>query len=424
MNEITRDDAKSCAKQIMTIARDTIMMKYRFFDVSLAKYKLEIADDTKSFKVSGDKLIIDCNLLLKTYLREPCIGVRLLMHVIFHSLFMHYYAKKPDDIYLYNIACDIAVENVILELDNKICSLFRDDEQRAELMVIRKKVPQMTAAGLYKYLLSERKDENRIRYLYRLFSVDVHEEELNVQNEEEIMILEEDWKKLASKVLSEVSRFAKNVDSESLSANLKDVTTKKITYADVLSKFAILTEEIKINPDEFDYVYYTYGLRLYDKIPLIEPLEYTEDKKIRDFVVVIDTSASCSNSLISEFLTKTYKILSDSESFTQKVNIHMIAADARVLWDKVITDKFDIVNAVTNFELTGHGATDFRPAFEYVDELIRKKELENLKGLIYFTDGYGVYPEKSPSYGVVFAYTNEDINRPKAPNWATTVVVE
>lgn len=417
------EEAISYANQIMKIARDAIMIKYRFFDIPLAKYAIDIKDDFGQIKVTGNKLEIDGKLLLKTYLKEPEIGVRLLLHVIFHSLFMHYYGDKPDNAYLYNIACDIAVENVILELSSNIGTLYRDDEEKSELLVIRKKSPVMTAAGIYKYLLTE-KDEAKVRQLKRLFEIDVHANGYVEEVPEEIMILEEDWKKISAKVLSEISRFAKNIDSESLSANLKDATVRKISYEDVLKKFAILTEDIKINPDEFDYVYYTYGLRLYENIPLIEPLEYTEDKKIRDFVVVIDTSASCSNSLISEFLTKTYKILSDSESFTQKVNIHMIAADAQVLWDKVITDKTDIVNAVTNFELTGHGATDFRPAFEYVDGLIRKKELKNLKGMIYFTDGYGIYPDKSPDYGVVFAYTSEDINRPKAPNWATMVVVD
>ena len=30
---------------------------------------------------------------------------------------------------------------------------------------------------------------------------------------------------------------------------------------------------MKINDDEFDYIFYTYGLKLYEKMPLIEPLE-------------------------------------------------------------------------------------------------------------------------------------------------------
>ena len=33
---------------------------------------------------------------------------------------------------------------------------------------------------------------------------------------------------------------------------------------------AVMEERMKVNPDEFDYGYYVYGLRLLKKIPLIE----------------------------------------------------------------------------------------------------------------------------------------------------------
>lgn len=60
--------------------------------------------------------------------------------------------------------------------------------------------------------------------------------------------------------------------------------------------------------DEFDYIYYTYGLELYKDTPLIEPLEYREDKKIRDFVVVIDTSGSVQGDMVQLFLQKKHGI--------------------------------------------------------------------------------------------------------------------
>ena len=49
---------------------------------------------------------------------------------------------------------------------------------------------------------------------------------------------------------------------------------------------------MKLNPDEFDYNFYTYGFALYENMPLIEPLEYREVKRIREFVIAIDTSGS------------------------------------------------------------------------------------------------------------------------------------
>ena len=51
-------------------------------------------------------------------------------------------------------------------------------------------------------------------------------------------------------------------------------------------------EDMRVNDDEFDYVYYTYGLSLYGNLPLVEPLEYKDVNKIKEFVVAIDTSAA------------------------------------------------------------------------------------------------------------------------------------
>ena len=61
-------------------------------------------------------------------------------------------------------------------------------------------------------------------------------------------------------------------------------------------------ETMKVNDEEFDYIFYTYGLKLFKNIPLIEPLEYKEEKRIRDFVVAIDTSGSTSGETVQKFL--------------------------------------------------------------------------------------------------------------------------
>ena len=44
-------------------------------------------------------------------------------------------------------------------------------------------------------------------------------------------------------------------------------------------------EELKVNDEEFDYIYYTYGLEHYGNMPLIEPLEFKDEKRVRDFAI-------------------------------------------------------------------------------------------------------------------------------------------
>ena len=76
-------------------------------------------------------------------------------------------------------------------------------------------------------------------------------------------------------------------------------------------------------------------------MPLIEPLEYKDDKKIDEFAIVLDTSASCSGELIKGFLNETYSVLRDNESFFRKINVHII-------W--TLYSIYDIVTSTNNKE--------------------------------------------------------------------------
>ena len=64
-------------------------------------------------------------------------------------------------------------------------------------------------------------------------------------------------------------------------------------------------EKINGDDDEFDYIYYTYGLSLYDNMPLVEPLEYKETNVVKEFVIAIDTSFSVHGDEVQAFLRKT-----------------------------------------------------------------------------------------------------------------------
>ena len=73
--------------------------------------------------------------------------------------------------------------------------------------------------------------------------------------------------------------------------------------------------------------------------------------------------------------------------------------------------------ALSSARWLGKGNTDFRPVFSYVNDLIDQKVFQNLCGLLYFTDGKGIYPKKSPAYKTAFIYL-EDYDQSKVPSWA------
>ena len=238
--------------------------------------------------------------------------------------------------------------------------------------------------------------------------------------------LAEKWKKIAKRVEVDLETFSKSVgeEAEAFSQNVKSVNREKYDYSTFLKKFARLGETLKINEDEFDYIYYTYGLQLYKKVPLIEPLEYKDTNKIKEFVIAIDTSGSVSGEVAQTFVKKTYNILKSTENFFTRINLHIIQCDAQIQEDVKITNQTEFDHYIKNMKLLGLGGTDFRPVFTYVDKLIKDREFTHLKGLIYFTDGWGEFPKKKPNYDVAFVYIQDDYTNPDVPPWAMNIVLE
>ena len=91
--------------------------------------------------------------------------------------------------------------------------------------------------------------------------------------------------------------------------------------------------------------------------------------------------------------------------------------------DDVITSLDELRDWGRSMRLYGGGGTDFRPAFRYVESLISQGEFENLGGLIYFTDGWGAYPEWMPRYRTAFVYYDNNYRPETVPPWAIQAVL-
>lgn len=456
MTEEQQEKLNRLAEEILRLSRNTLLVNLRFLDAALSRFKLFPTDKT-DFATDGERLLYDSHHVLKRCKNQKEASVHDYLHAVLHCVFRHMYVHTLVDQACWNLACDVAVEYTIHGLGLRSAKINREILQEEVFSRLEKKGLTMTAEKLYRYFLDEKITSQKLAELRGIFLADSHD--IWYMSDEEkketfgfgggdgnsggenggngensghmsvtayVSVAEQDWKDIAESMQMEMETFARLQGDQAggLIQNLKEVNRERYDYTAFLKKFAVMGEAMKINDDEFDYIFYTYGLKLYKKVPLVEPLEYKDVKRIKEFVIAIDTSGSTSGELVQKFIRKTYNILLSAESFFSKINLHIIQCDAAIQEDAVIHSQEEFDTYLKQMKIRGLGGTDFRPVFSYVDALIEKHEFVNLKGLIYFTDGYGTFPAVKPAYDTAFVFVEDGYNNPDVPPWAIKLVLQ
>ena len=445
MNEEQQKQLDKLARDVLILSRNTLLVNLRFLDSALSQFKLLAYDG--SLATEGRHICYNPIEILKRYKNEKEASVRDYLHLVMHCIFRHMFMNPNLDRPCWDLACDIATEYSITELGLKSAAARREALQTKVFAELKQEIKNITAEKIYRYYLDKGLSAVEMAQLRGLFYADDHflwyataselaavigsngdgdNDEENDSSEGATQSLSEAWREISEKIQTDLETFSKQQGDKAggLMQNLSAVNREKYDYTAFLKKFAVLGEAMKINDDEFDYIFYTYGLKMYEKIPLIEPLEYKEVKRIKEFVIAIDTSGSVSGELVQTFVQKTYNILKSTESFFSKINLHIIQCDADIQEHVKITTQEEFDKYLKTMKIHGLGGTDFRPVFEFTQKLIDEKEFTNLKGLIYFTDGYGTFPAKKPDFDAAFVFIDDEYNNPDVPPWAIKLVLQ
>ncbi len=423
--EEAAEKLKSLGVSILCAARDELYFSMRFLDVALSSFVYQMDSSVSPFGTDGAVMYFHPQQL-GGLLRENRILVnRGYLHMVFHCIFRHMF-KRTDDERYWDLSCDIAAEHLIDGCDKRPVRWSRSLLRRETYRKLETGGRVMNAERIFRELKAWELTEKELSRLEEEFRTDDHRywENRGPERKKEPE-LSRKWQEINEKMETDLETFSKEASEEngSFLGQLRVENRERQDYREFLRKFSVLREEMGTDPDTFDYGFYSYGLTLYGNMPLIEPLETREVRRIADFVIVIDTSMSCSGTLVRRFLEETYSVLKQNDSYFRRVNVHIIQCDEKVHSDVKITSEKELKKYMDQFELYGEGGTDFRPAFAYVDELLGMGEFDDLKGLIYFTDGYGIYPSRMPPYKTAFVFLEEDYRDADVPAWAIRLVL-
>ncbi len=416
-------------RDILLSGRSQLCISLPYMSGSICFLDIQPGDMiTATAATNGETVYYNEAFLASGFMKSERFAPRLNMHMVLHCLFRHLRKRRGRDAVLWDLACDVAVESVIDSLNSACLSQRTPPPKELFLSECRREMKVLSAEGIYRMLLKARLPEYKIASLQRLFAMDDHSLwDLDEKQEKERSERQDQkWQNEAGQAKTAMDSLLseKGAGGENVREQLQISARDDVDYRKFLRRFAAQREILHADTDAFDYIYYTYGLQHYGNMPLIEPPETREEKRIEDFVIAIDTSMSTSGVLVREFLASTYAILRSQDTFTRKLNIHILQCDDQVRSDEKITNLEQLKHYMENLPLTGGSATDFRPVFEYVDKLVSAGEFKNLRGLLYFTDGMGIYPQKRPDYETAFILLEEPPLSIKIPSWAIRIMPE
>lgn len=420
-------DVVGLCTRILQNSRNELYLNMRYLDLSLSSLGFEMDPACRGLGTDGFVIYYHGEYLCDLYRRSRVFVNRAYLHMVLHCLFCHMDTMGRRDGRMWNLACDIAAESVIDGLYLKCVHIQTPPFRMDWYGRLRQRLQVLNAEGVYKALEEMKLTERQLEHLETEFLVDDHQYwQLPPDAPKTGVVRQNQWSNNREKLQTEMETMGnqQDEDTKSLLEQVQVENRSRYDYRRFLQKFSVLREEMLVDEDSFDYVFYTYGLSLYGNMPLVEPLESKEVSRIEDVVLVIDTSMSCSGDLVRRFLEETYSVLCQSDSYFKKTNIHIIQCDDQVQQDRRITCRQEMEAYMQEFSIIGQGGTDFRPAFEYVNQMLGRGEFHRLKGLLYFTDGEGIYPVKRPVYDTAFVFVKEQYTDISVPAWAMKVILE
>ena len=404
-------DPVEAARDIVSSSASRLCLDMRFLTRAVLSLGTVVTGGSGPPACDGRTITFHAETVLSSFRDDPNSVTRDLAHCVMHCVLGH---DSPDNRPSADLAEDMLVEYVLDCLDTPHTSVPGRDDRTfvCERMFWKAGAP---APDLLTEAVSQT-SQWQLDLHRRMFVRDDHSARSGIDDPV--------WRELSQQVMAEIEGFVRDDDGRTaaLMHILRIRNRRRYDYRSFLRKFMTRRTTVRESQTEFDPIYYTYGLSHYGNLPLIDSLEQSDSGMVDEFVVAVDTSGSTMRGPVVRFLEEAFDVLRQT-GIGRDANLHVIQCDDEVRSDDVVRSEGDLRRLVSGFELKGGGGTDFRPVFDYVDRMIEDGGFRNLRGLMYFTDGFGTYPTRRPPYDVAFVFCDDMYREHEVPPWAMRIVV-
>ncbi len=310
----------------------------------------------------------------------------LMLHEVLHMALLHVTRRQSRDPHIWNIAADIVVNDLIIR--NTSFKLPKG-------AIIDKQYSDKSVEYIYECLLKNNNYKNK---QYQLGISDLknpsEESQANQLTEVDQLEIESYWRDKIQVLKNTISdRETANGQGNipaGMSKEIEVFLEPEVDWRHALWKYVGKTP---VDFDDLDRRFLYRGLYLEGL--LTEALQVS---------VCIDTSGSISNKLLDQFLGELKGIL----NAYPHVKCDLFFADTR------IDGPHEIQSIAEMPPVSGFGGTSFVPFFNYLET-----NNNNLMGAnkvnIYFTDGYGDFPNKDPKDPTMWLVSKDGLETKRFP---------
>lgn len=410
-------DERAISKLIVG-ARVEVLQKYPFFGRLLLRLQYGLASCGTAF-TDMRRIVFDPEFAVRL---SPQERQYVLIHEVLHCALKHCTRGGGKHKFLYNVACDIVVNSIILEMYHQE-NLLVDGAEMMHLAPNGKEGRNYTAEQVYAMLMDTTPQKFARMYcgvdpdvVHNWENQDVTLEEVWSRYREAmvetggcgIMDNHDEWGDLEGTTLEDL--WESHIRDASASCGmgngipafmmryLKEVEhTPRTNWRQVLHDF--------IQFDRSDYTFARPDPRYSGDFFLPSFCEDTDEGKVEKLWFLVDTSGSVSNKAVAVACDEI------KQSIEQVGNVSGWLS----YFNSDVTEPmpFDSLEELLEIKPTGCGGTSFYAIFRKLQEFALKEDLP--KAVVILTDGYAHFPEEQAALGVPVIWIIVDSN--VVPPW-------
>lgn len=345
----------------ITRVRQKIIANYTFFSRLLMRIPIGFGD-CKTACTDMKRIIFDPEFTLKLSDEEITF---VLLHELMHCVLKHCTRGRDKINFVYNVACDIVVNSIILDSMGKD-NIAVDGKNAMHIAPDGEEGRNYNAEQVYKMLMET--DYADLRLLYGGSSFDSHEGWDEIESDK---ILEQIWD---GNILVAASKSGNSVPV-GLERVIKELyRSPKIDWKQILHDF--------IQQDKSDFTFMSPDRRFQGDILMPSFQENIDGEAVNNLWFLVDTSASITNEALSE----AYAEIKDAVSQMDSLSGYVSFFDC----DVTEPEAFETVEELNRITPVGGGGTSFSVIFRKMQEFFEEKP----QHIIILTDGEAPFPKE------------------------------